>query len=211
MKQTSCFDSGDPKPVLPGWVSVCGAGVEDAVCRLQALPYGSCPRGVPLSRPSALAAPFPNRHPGVGWGRFDGITEEVARAWAKLGLPAPARGLLFLLFCPLPPPRQRSLYGSWRGLSGPSLHLSSSLLLAPGDVSAAAHHLDLALPALFLYPLCSGFQPPRCSPFQAGLSQLKLLLACPPFSGLVGRPRGLREAQVSPPPRDTVTKQNPTP
>lgn len=87
----------------------------------------------------------------------------------------------------------------------------SSLLLAPGDVSAAAHHLDLALPALFLYPLCSGFQPPRCSPFQAGLSQLKLLLACPPFSGLVGRPRGLREAQVSPPPRDTVTKQNPTP
>lgn len=89
--------------------------------------------------------------------------------------------------------------------------LVSSLLLAPGDISAAAHHLDLALPALFLYPLCSGSQPCHCSPFQAGLSQLKLLLACPPFSGLVGRPLGLWEAQVPPPPRDTATKQNPTP
>lgn len=124
MKQTSCPDSGDPKPVLPGWVGVCGAGMEDAVCKLQALPHGSCPRGVPLSRPSALAAPFPSHHLGVGWGRFDGITEEVTRAWAKLGLPAPALGSLFLLFCSLPPPRQHSLYGSWQGLSGPSLLLS---------------------------------------------------------------------------------------
>ena len=68
MKQTSCPDSGDPKPVLPGWVGVCGAGMEDAVCRLQALPHGSCSRAVPLSRPSALADPFPSHHLGVGWG-----------------------------------------------------------------------------------------------------------------------------------------------
>lgn len=39
MKQTSCPDSGDPKLVMPGWVGVCGAGMEDAVCRLQ----GSAP------------------------------------------------------------------------------------------------------------------------------------------------------------------------
>ena len=80
--------------------------------------------------------------------------------------------------------------------------LVSSLLLAPGDISAAAHHLDLALPALFLYPLCSGSQPCHCSPFQAGLSQppacLPLLLT-PEQLELQARysqsPRSLQDAR----------------
>lgn len=49
------------------------------------------PRGVSLPRPSALAAQFPTitlrRWGAGGGGRFDGITEEVTFAWAKLGLP----------------------------------------------------------------------------------------------------------------------------
>lgn len=87
-----------------------------------------------------------------------------------------------------------------------------SLLLAPGDISAAAHHLDLALPALFLYPLCSGSQPPSLLPVPSRAVPAEAASSLPSFLRPGGKTPGAQGGpSPPPPPRDTATEQNAAP
>lgn len=207
MKQTSCFDLETRSRSCPAGLCLWGL-----VWRMLYAGFRPCPTGPAPGSASfqtfSPCSPIPHHHLEVGWGRLDGIREEVTRAWAKLGLPAPARGLLFLLSV-LFLLHTSTVFMAVGEASGPSLHLSFFLLLAPGDISAAEHHLTWHC-QLFSCTHPALVSSPRCSPFQAGHIPAEVASSLPSFLRPGGKTLGLREAQVSPPP-ETVTKQNPTP
>lgn len=121
-------------PETSAWLCWCSQGLlwgQRASCAdLRLCPPG-LPRAAPLPRASPLAAQFLTRHLGVlgghTGGRFDGITEAGAFAWAKpvsltdtclLGVGEASQGppyflAAFLISSPLVTPRPVSAFWTW--------------------------------------------------------------------------------------------------